>query len=216
MGIFGGTFDPVHCGHLHLAETAFKHLNLSELRFIPLHIPPHQALPQASPTQRLEMLKIATENHSHFTVDDCEIKRGGITYTIDTLKVLRQESRETSLCMLMGIDSFNTLPYWRAWQSFLDYTHIIIVNRPQNDTTIADQTLRRIMHGATTDSVSPLRQKTAGYFMRLSAQMLDISSTKIRNILQESDAEPIELPDEVLHFIKKNHLYGAYATRYTH
>lgn len=213
MGIFGGTFDPVHCGHLHLAETALKKLNLTELRFIPLHIPPHSNLPQASPAQRLEMLKIATENNSHFTVDDCEIKRGGITYTIDTLKILRQELKTTSLCMLMGIDSFHTLPYWRAWKDFLDYTHITIVDRPQNDTIITDQKLHQIMHGATTDLVSTLQQNTAGYIMRLRVQMLDISSTKIRNMLQKFNVDSTQLPAKVLHFIKTNNLYGTYETR---
>ena len=210
IGVFGGTFDPVHCGHLHLAETTLKYLNLAELRFIPLHIPAHGAvLPQGSPTQRLEMLKIATENDTRFTVDDCEISRGNITYTIDTLKELRQKFSKTPLCMLMGMDSFNSLPYWRAWQSFLDYTHIIIADRPQQDPTITDQTLLRIMHGATTDLVSTLQQKTAGHIMRLNAQMLDISSTKIRDMLQKSNADIIGLPDKVLHFIKQNHLYGS-------
>lgn len=206
VGILGGTFDPVHYGHLHLAENSIRQLGLAELRFIPMYKLPHRPPPQGSAAQRLEMLNIATADHPHFRVDDCEISRGGMSYTIDTLRLLREEL-SGPLFLIIGMDNLKTLRYWYQWRSLLDHTHIIIANRPHYDATIEDQEIQQIVDSTLTDSVDELHQQTTGRIMRNNAAMPDISSSQIRKALACGANTRSLLPDKVLQFIKKNHLY---------
>lgn len=207
IAFLGGTFDPVHNGHLHLATTLLEKLRFDELRFIPLNLPPHKAPPLASPEERLAMLEIATQGHARLIVDDCEIQRGGLSYTIDTLKLLQEASRTSLLCMIIGADQFKTLDQWQKWQSFLDYAHIIIVSRPHNNKQISP-TLSNFMRGNMVDSAAQLRQHNSGYIIKLAYPMLDISSTKIRENLQYGKKTETFLPDKVLRFIHANNLYS--------
>lgn len=211
IGILGGTFDPVHNGHLHLATTFLKELDLAELRFIPLSNPPHRTTPQASPEQRLEMLELAVENHALLKVDDCELQRDGISYTIDTLKDLRSKFTESPLCLLMGIENFKTLNTWHQWQSLLGYSHIVIANRPGSDDNISNEEIKIFMDTFFTTSVDDLHQQAAGCIMRLDIPMLDISSTEIRNNFQSDPKSNLKseslLPNKVLDFIHTHNLY---------
>ena len=209
IGILGGTFDPVHNGHLHLATTCLKELNLAEIRFIPLNNPAHRPAPVASPEQRLEMLSLAIGDHGLLKVDDCELQRDEVSYTIDTLKQIRGKIDETPLCMLIGMENFRTLNSWHQWQSLLDYAHIVIANRPMNDNESSDSVLineemKNFMNNAITQSIEDLHQQAAGLILQLDIPMLDISSTHIRNNL-ESDSL---LPNKVLDFIQTHHLYN--------
>ena len=207
VGILGGTFDPVHNGHLHLATTFLETLNMAELRFVPLNTPPHRTLPLASAEQRLEMLELAVENQAGLKVDDCEIRRGGISYSIDTLKHLRKILNETPICLLMGIENFNTLNHWHQWQSLLDYAHIVIANRPGSDTKLTDEEMNNFMDESITHSVELLHQQPAGLIMQMGVPMLDISSTQIRNNFQTNLKSDSLLPNKVLDFIQTHHLY---------
>jgi nicotinate-nucleotide adenylyltransferase len=210
IGILGGTFDPVHNGHLHLATTFLKELDLAELRFIPLNSPPHRPAPLASSEQRLQMLKLAVENHTHLKVDDCELQRDGVSYTIDTLKYFRSKFAESPLCLLMGIENFKTLNTWHQWQSLLGYTHIVIANRPGSDDNINNEEIKNFMDAFITTSVDDLHQQAAGRIMKLDIPMLDISSTQIRNDFQSGPGSKSEslLPNKVLDFIQTHHLYN--------
>jgi nicotinate-nucleotide adenylyltransferase len=215
IGILGGAFDPVHNGHLHLATTFLKELDLAELRFIPLNNPPHRPAPLASPEQRLQMLKLAVENHSLLKVDDCELQRDEVSYTIDTLKLLRKEIGDTPLCMLIGADNFKTLNTWHQWQSLLNYTHIVIANRPgsddQGNNDKMDNEMQGFMNDYTTTSIEDLHQQSAGCVKKLDIPMLDISSTQIRNNFQSGPKSNLKseslLPEKVLDFIQTHHLY---------
>jgi len=207
VGILGGTFDPVHNGHLHLATTFLETLNMAELRFVPLNTPPHRTLPLASAEQRLEMLELAVENQAGLKVDDCEIRRGGISYSIDTLKHLRKILNETPVCLLMGIENFNTLNHWHQWQSLLDYAHIVIANRPGNDNKLTDEEIKNFMDVSITQSVEILHQQPAGLIMQLDVPMLDISSTQIRKNFQTNLNSDSLLPNKVLDFVQTHHLY---------
>ena len=212
VGILGGTFDPVHNGHLHLATTFLKELDLAELRFIPLNTPPHRTAPLASAEQRLEMLKLAVENQANLKVDNCETRRDGVSYTIDTLKHLRKILDETPICLLMGMENFNTLNLWHQWQSLSDYAHIVIANRPSNDNVSSDNKLtneemKNFMDDSITQSVEDLHQQPAGLIMQLDVPMLDISSTQIRNNFQTNLNSDSLLPNKVLDFIQTHHLY---------
>lgn len=206
VGILGGTFDPVHNGHLHLATTFLEQLKLVKILFVPLNNPPHRSAPLASPEQRLEMLKFAVESHPHLKIDDCELQRGGVSYTIDTLRRIRKIIDETPLCLIMGMENFKTLNSWHQWQSLLDYAHIVIANRP-GDNEINDDEIKIFMDNFITKSVTNLHDQAAGYIIRLDIPMLDISSTQIRNNFQSGRETESLLPDKVLDFIHTHHLY---------
>jgi len=212
IGILGGTFDPVHNGHLHLATTFLKELDLAELRFIPLNNPPHRPGPLASAEQRLQMLKLATENDVHLQVDDCELRRDGVSYTIDTLKDLQSRFSESSLCLLMGIENFKTLNTWHQWQSLLGYAHIVIANRPGSDDNIDNEEIKNFMNIFMTTAIDDLHQQAAGCILKLDIPMLDISSTQIRNDFRSDQKSNVKseslLPDKVLDFIQTHHLYN--------
>ena len=208
VGILGGTFDPVHNGHLHLATTLSEQLRLAEILFVPVDNPPHRPAPLASSKQRLEMLKLAIENHPHLKIDDCELQRSGVSYTIDTLKHVRKIIGKTPLCLIMGIDNFKTLNSWHQWQSLLDYAHIVIVNRPGNDDEIDEIEIKRFMDSFITKSVMNLHAQRAGCILRLNITMLDISSTQIRKNYQSGLETESLLPDKVLDFIHTHHLYN--------
>lgn len=207
VGILGGTFDPVHNGHLHLATTFLEQLRLAEILFVPSNNPPHRPAPLASPEQRLEMLKLAVENHPHLKIDDCELERGGISYTIDTLKLIRNKIDEAPLCLIMGMENFKTLNHWHQWHSLLDYAHIVIVNRPERDENINSEEIKNFMSTFITTAIEDLRNQAAGCILKLDIPMLDISSTQIRNNIHSNlDSESL-LSDKVLDFIHTQHLY---------
>ena len=212
IGILGGAFDPVHNGHLHLATTFLKELDLAELRFIPLNNPAHRTAPLASSAQRLEMLKLAVENHVHLKVDDCELQRDEVSYTINTLKLLRKNIGDTPLCMLVGLENFKTLNSWHQWRSLLDYAHIVIANRPGSDAKKnkdkMNDEIQGFMNKFITTSVVDLHRQSAGCIIKLDIPMLDISSTQIRNNFQSSLKSESLLPDKVLDFIQTHHLYN--------
>ena len=210
IGILGGTFDPVHNGHLHLATTFLKELDLAELRFIPLSNPAHRPAPLASSEQRLEMLKLAVENQARLKVDDCELRRDGVSYTIDTLKDLRTKFSESPLCLLMGIENFKTLNTWHQWQSLLGYAHIVIAIRPGSDDNIDNEEIKNFMNIFMTTAIDDLHQQATGCILKLDIPMLDISSTQIRNDFRSGPKSKSEslLPDKVLDFIQTHHLYN--------
>ena len=131
IGIFGGTFDPIHYGHLRLAQEIAESLRLAEIRLIPGGTPPHRAAPQVSSQQRLEMVRLAAAGNPLFTVDDREVKRSGPGYTIETLTELRREAGATQpLCVLLGADAFLELATWHRWHELFGLAHLIVAHRP--------------------------------------------------------------------------------------
>src|SRR2546423_3733742 len=111
IGVFGGTFDPIHCGHLRTAFELWQELRLAEVRFLPTGSPPHRARLCASPERRLQMVRAAGADQPSFVVDDREVRRSGVSYSVDTLTELRREYPERSLCLLLGMDAFLGLPH---------------------------------------------------------------------------------------------------------
>lgn len=131
IGILGGTFDPIHFGHLRTALDVVEDLNLQQLRFIPCGEPPHRDQPHASPAQRLAMVQLAIASESRFMVDAREIQRGGPSYMVETLESLRQElGEQQSLGLIVGLDAFAALDSWYRWQDLIDLAHLIIMTRP--------------------------------------------------------------------------------------
>ena len=134
LAIFGGTFDPIHFGHLRTALELMQRLEFDELRMLPCHMPPHRDNPLAAPSQRLGMLQLAVQEVSELGVDDREIERGGVSYMVDTLQSFRDElGASVSLSLVVGMDSFLTLPKWYEWERIPDLAHIVVVARPGSE-----------------------------------------------------------------------------------
>jgi nicotinate-nucleotide adenylyltransferase len=130
IGIFGGTFDPIHFGHLRTAFELLEALRLSEMRFMPAGNPPHREATFASPEQRLAMVQAATQGQPGFTVDDREIRREGRSYSVDTMRTLRADFPDRSLCLVIGMDAFLGLPKWHQWRELLELAHLVVAHRP--------------------------------------------------------------------------------------
>jgi nicotinate-nucleotide adenylyltransferase len=130
LGILGGTFDPVHCGHLGLARDVGSALSLATVRFVPAGDPPHRAHPSASAAQRLAMVELAVAGEAGLEIDTREIERHGPSYTVLTLDELRREAPDRPLALIVGADAFLGLPTWHRWRELFDLAHIVVVPRP--------------------------------------------------------------------------------------
>jgi nicotinate-nucleotide adenylyltransferase len=203
IGIFGGTFDPVHYGHLRSAVEVKDIFGLSEVRLIPSARPPHREQPVASARMRVEMLQLATKNRSGLRCDTRELDREGHSYMVDTLKSLHQEFPGQRLLLFIGCDAFNNLMTWHQWRHLFDFAHIVVLTRPgfvieQLDPFFTDrQAFQRI----------ELAQAPAGKLFFQAVTQLDISATAIRNMIAEKKSADYLLPDAVLNYIKQHRLY---------
>lgn len=210
IGILGGTFNPIHYGHLRMAQELADALKLNEVRFIPSANPPHRTAPDVSAQHRTAMVQLAIADNPLFTADTRELERTGASYMIDTLTSLRDELGENSaLCLIMGSDAFVKLNTWHRWQKLLDYCHIILVQRPNaspNQPRLAEE-LTALLHDHYTENVDDLARKNAGYIHMQKITPLDISATKIRKMIATNDEVKYLLPDSVLAYIKQHRLY---------
>jgi nicotinate-nucleotide adenylyltransferase len=203
IGIFGGTFDPVHYGHLRSAVEVKDIFGLSEVHLIPSARPPHREQPAATARMRVEMLQLATENQSDLLCDTRELDREGHSYMVDTLKSLRQQFPDQSLLLFIGCDAFNHLMTWHQWQHLFDYAHVVVLTRPRFvaqylDSFFADRQVSQRIE---------LAQATAGKLFFQAVTPLDISSTAIRKLIAEKKSADYLLPDTVLNYIKQHGLY---------
>ena len=204
IGILGGTFDPIHFGHLRPALEIFEKLELDELRFIPSANPPHRWQPEASAEHRLEMVKLAVQDVEGFVVDDREYHRDGASYTVDTLASIREELGDKEpLCMLIGMDAFEHFTTWHNWQGILDLAHIVISSRPGTVQVETDDWMK----GRMSKSVKDLQQTSAGKLFFAEVSQLEISATYIRKQILEGKSSFYTTPVKVSKFIQKNKLY---------
>jgi nicotinate-nucleotide adenylyltransferase len=208
IGLFGGTFDPVHYGHLRAALEAKEMLNLDDFRLLPAGIPPHRAQPVASAGHRLAMLRLAVAGHPGISVDDRETRRRGNSYMVDTLREIRDESGDTPLMLLVGQDAANALDTWHEWKTIFKLAHLVIMRRPESLVSWSGELLqwveRRLL-----DRPERLGEKPAGYVLPLEVTQLAISSTGIRSRLYAGQSPGFLLPDRVVDYITQNRLYFA-------
>lgn len=206
IGIFGGTFDPVHFGHLRSALDIQQILDFHEVRFIPCKLPVHKEANIATAQQRYAMLLLATENVPSFVVDDCEIMREGPSYMFDTLCALKANYPNRPLCLMLGTDAFMQLPTWHRWKQLLDYAHIVIMQRP-GTRLHCEPALEHLMGNCLADDISELHEAAFGkIYFQLITEMA-ISATQIRAQMQAGLKPHFLLPANVLHFIQQNKLY---------
>ncbi len=210
IGLFGGTFDPVHHGHLRMALEAVDALGLDELRLVPVNAPALRARPGASPEQRLTMLRLAAEGVPGLRVDDRELRRGGISYSIDTLREMRLELGDHDrLCMIVGEDAFAGLPRWKEWQRLLDYAHIAVLTRPGDTPAPTPELAAWTAEHLAADAEATLHAASRGCILRLALTPLAISSTQVRELLGAGRNPRFLLPGSVLGYIREHRIYGA-------
>ncbi|MDM4770037.1 nicotinate-nucleotide adenylyltransferase [Solimonas sp. SE-A11] len=197
IGIFGGAFAPFHHGHLRLAIEARERLELGQVRLVPTALPAHRSASKVSPQRRLEWLKLGIRREPGLVADDCEIRRGGVSYTVDTLAALRAEFPETPLVLLMGADAFAHLHCWNRWPQLLELAHLVVIARA--DTRLEPPSeAAAVLAGRETSDPTVLRQGPAGRWMRLDVPVLDISSTRIRRLLKLGQSVRGLVPDAIL------------------
>ena len=207
IGIFGGTFDPVHIGHLRPVLEVLEDLALDEIRLLPCHVPPHRAAPVANPVQRLAMLEAAIQGEPGLKVDDRELRRAGPSYTVDTLTSLRAELGNTPLCLLLGMDAFTGLNTWHRWRELITLAHIIVMHRPGAPPP-AQGDVAALLAEHRTDHIALPRARAAGHILLKEVTQLDISATHIRTLIKEGKSARYLLPDGVLDIIKIERVYS--------
>jgi len=206
IGVYGGTFDPIHFGHLRSALEVAEQLSLSKVLMIPSAQPPHRQTPKVSAQDRWKMLQLALLGQSRLIADDHEIMRDGPSYTYDTLGILRQEFTGTPLCLIQGGDVFAGLASWHRWQELLDLVHIVVMRRGGDPVQWNDK-VKQHYGAARVNDVSQLLSVPAGIICELNVTPLHISATNVRQRLLENKEARYLIPDSVLAYIKKNKLY---------
>lgn len=208
IGVLGGTFNPIHIGHLRSALEVAEQLGLDELRLIPNARPPHREAPQVSAAERLAMVEQAVVGVPLLTVDDRELKREQPSYSIDTLESLRAElAVEDQLFLLLGWDAFCGLPTWHRWEELLEHCHILVLQRPDADSE-APQALRDVL-AARSVSDPQAMVGPSGQIAFVWQTPLAVSATQIRNLLASGKSVRFLVPDAVLAYINARGLYRA-------
>ncbi len=211
IGILGGTFDPIHYGHLRMAQELLQALKLDEVRFIPAANPPHRNQPATSASHRAEMLHLAIAGNPQFSLDDRELQRGGLSYTVDTLLSLRKElGKSVSLSLLLGSDAFLGLTSWRRWDELLSLAHIVAAHRPHaapNPKNMADL-LKALWQQHTTTSIEDLARASCGKILLHHITPLDISATQIREELAQGLSPRYLVPESAINYITTHQLYA--------
>ncbi len=206
IGIFGGTFDPVHFGHLRPLLDVKQALGLDEVRLIPCLIPPHRGTPSASAEQRVAMLSLAMADTPGFVIDQRELHRGGPSYTVDTLLSLRHDLGDVRLCLIIGADAFMALDSWHQWQQLNQLAHIVVMQRPG---TLLPKTgaVAELVEQAQALDVEELQQQAAGKILFQSVTQMDIAATSIRELVAQGKDVRFLMPDSVRHYIETVGLY---------
>lgn len=196
LGVLGGTFNPVHTGHLRLAEDVREEYSLDTILFIPTNIPPHKQVPESlDPAHRLEMVRLAIQKNPRFRCDDTELKRGGVSYTIDTVRYLYEEYALDSMpYLIIGSDLANTLHTWKEIEALLRLVRIIV--------------LIRAGHALTGQDTLPPEEKGKSWFSYVK-RAIDITSSEVRERVRLGRSVRYLVPDTVLEYIKENGLYRA-------
>ncbi|HBA66297.1 MAG TPA: nicotinic acid mononucleotide adenylyltransferase [Methylococcaceae bacterium] len=203
IGIYGGTFDPIHFGHLRTALEVKEIFALDEIRLIPCFIPPHRDSPSAPASMRLRMLELALEDRTNMTVDTREIDRGGPSYMVETLMSLRAEIGERPLLLFIGADAFTCLTAWYQWQRLFEFAHVVVMTRPGFNAQVVDGFLTRRL----TENRQALKEHSAGHLFFQSVTRLEISATAIRQIIAKHRDPGFLLPESVIQYIRQHKLY---------
>jgi len=212
LGIFGGTFDPIHFGHLRTAFELMQELELAEVRFLPAGEPPHRVTPLCNASHRLAMVRAAASDQPGFVVDDRETRRAGPSYTVMTLRELRAEFPGRPVCLIVGMDAFLGLPQWHEWQQILRLAHLVVAHRP-GWVAPASGTLGELLAERGTTRHADLHATEAGRIHVRAVTQLEISSTDLRDLIVSGRDPRYLLPDAVREIIRDTGCYTRQPTR---
>lgn len=214
LGLLGGTFDPIHFGHLRLAQEACDALGLERVRLIPAGQPPHRGVPGSTEEDRLAMANIAIAGNAQFEIDDGEVRAAQKSYTILTLERLRQTvGRDRPLVLILGADAFLGLPAWRRWQELFEFAHIAVANRPgyaphgRRWPGTLSPALETACSGRQITDPALLRSRSAGLVIPFEMTPLAISASLVRDLVRTGTSARYLLPDSVLDYIGSHQLY---------
>jgi len=196
MGIFGGTFDPIHLGHLRPAYEVMQALGLEQVRFLPNRLPPHREPPWLDTETRRQLVETAIADVDGFVLDDRELKREGPSYMVDTLAGLKNDFPEHSLCFIMGMDAFSGFTRWHRWQDILNLCHLIIITRPGAVTPDFAE-FREMIESRICDQTEALVESQQGQILLQSVTLLDISASQIRQSLMAGASIRYLVPESI-------------------
>lgn len=202
IGINGGTFDPIHFGHLRPALEVLMSLGLDEVKFVPSYHPVHREKPVVSALHRCEMVKLAIQRQPMFTLDTTEVDRQGASYMVDTLASLKQQNVDATLVLMMGTDAFANFHQWHQWQEILQIVNIVVMKRPSCQKDYSDASMQILNNHRVTQLSAVF-----GQIIELSVTQLDLSATALRGFLQKNEAVDYLMPASVVKYIKQYNLY---------
>lgn len=203
IGIYGGTFNPVHYGHLRTALEVKELFDLEQVRLIPCRLPPHRQQPGVDGEMRLAMLQIAIADTPGLVADRRELDREGHSYMVDTLASLRAENPDSGLILFIGTDAFAGLERWHQWQRLFDYAHLVVMTRPACQMPILSDFLRERL----CEDRRQLQQRKSGRLFFQAVTALDISATAIRELITDDRNPQFLLPEAVIAYIRQHQLY---------
>jgi nicotinate-nucleotide adenylyltransferase len=206
IALFGGTFDPIHYGHLRCADEARQKLGLKNLYLLPAGDPPHREPPRATVKQRLEMLQLAVQEFPFLLIDDRETRRSGPSYMVDTVQELRTGFKDRPLLLLIGQDTANHFHTWYHWQQIFELSHIVVLTRPGSSVQYAPEVAKQMQARSISD-VKKLHESCAGAVLQLEVESIDVSSTDIKNAITSRAAVKSMLPAAIIEYIEQNRLY---------
>jgi len=198
IGIYGGSFDPVHLGHLQTATSIKDELSIDRLFMLPCFEPVHKDSLNYASKERLQMLNLAIREFTSLEIDTREILRGGNSFMIDTLLDLKESFKDESICLIVGMDSFINFKTWKNWDEFSKLVHIAVL--PRNGDQPISKTLETF---DTAKNAHQLKAKLNGYLYFSNSQMIDISSSDIRGKIAANQNLDNFLPTSIISFIKK-------------
>ena len=205
--IFGGTFDPIHLGHLRVAIEISEALD-ADVRMLPAPVPPHRAQPQASATQRMDMLALGMEGCARLHADDRELRRRGPSYSVDTVAELRAElGADASLVLCVGADAFAGFASWHRYERIFELAHVLVLTRPGAADRVAWPEALRTQAVVRRGLPSQLRARPAGLIAELAVTPLAISATAVRTLVAAGREPRFLVPDAVAKYIREHRLY---------
>lgn len=207
IAILGGTFDPIHNGHIETANDIVNWLALDSVYLLPAHIPPHKESTCARPIERKQMLQALCSSNEKFILDGRELNKSTPSYTIETLIELRQNHVNDSICFLIGMDSLLSVNKWHRWQELLSYCHVIVSTRPGYQLSTANNQVKALLEKHLTNDKHLLTSKTHGHIAIREQVNVPVSSTELRVLLKQKDYSEKMQPKAVIDYIKQHKLY---------
>lgn len=205
---YGGTFDPIHNGHIGICKSLAGILDLKSISLLPNHIPPHRPQPLANPNQRLDMLKLAIQDSPLFNIDARELNKHTYSYTIETLIELRAEiGKEQPLMFIIGEDSLFSICKWHKWDSLLNYCHLVVCTRENSNLKSTDPIFINWLNVNLTEDKNLLLTSPSGLIYLAETPNIDISATQIRNAIETQQNISELVPRLVKEYIEANSLY---------